>query len=84
MFQKIVEFVNLRDRFSRSLIFASILVDMSLMELVSSVHSVPKAKELFAKEWLTGLPFSSSGLQGEVWEGGRDRGGREGEGGRVR
>lgn len=63
MFQKIVEFVALRERLANSLNFSWLLVDMNLLELCVSVHSLEKAKELFDKEWFAGLPYTSLDLQ---------------------
>jgi hypothetical protein len=62
MFQKIVEFVNLRDKLSHSLSFACTLVDMNLMEVVTSIHSMDKALQFFSRDWFNGLPSSSSAL----------------------
>ncbi|CAI8015186.1 hypothetical protein GBAR_LOCUS9444, partial [Geodia barretti] len=62
MFQKILEFVGLRDKLSHSFSFACTLVDMNLLEVVTSIHSMEKARQFFSRDWFSGLPSSGPAL----------------------
>lgn len=63
MFHKIPEMLRLRDRLTHSFNFASIMVDMNILELLTTVNSFSEAVTFFNKEWRKGMAYTTSSLK---------------------